>query len=205
MTIILGSVTRGHSQNQARFFRRLVPTCEHLVAICGSLPTTTASLVASLDLLPVAAPKSSSIAGSRTNSSKQAHHSDIPDALGSLGSSNSSHARFPNGRARNVRLETVMASSRCVEVQVCMLWAVSVPFCSHAVAPESYPITTLHAICDMRKITGGCTQQHHVQAAIALLRKQTPGHAKLYTRSDGAFGWPVGCLASQPPQGKRVK
>jgi hypothetical protein len=90
------------------------------VATCGSLRTITASLVASLDLLPVAAPKSSSSTTLHSLSSKQGRrHLDTstPETLSGSGSS-SSYARLPHGRARNVRLETVMAASRCTEAQV---------------------------------------------------------------------------------------
>jgi hypothetical protein len=39
---------------------RLDPSCEDLVAVCGSLPNSVAAMAAALPLLPVLAPKASS-------------------------------------------------------------------------------------------------------------------------------------------------
>jgi hypothetical protein len=95
--------------------RRLDPSCLDLTALCGNLPMCVAAMAASMDLLPVLAPKvcSNSITcGDSSNSGRSGADAWQP-------ASSRSGAGLLSGRARNLCLEAVMASCRSSEVQVC--------------------------------------------------------------------------------------
>lgn len=94
---------------------KLTPAFEDVLQLCGSLPCVVAAAAASLELLPVTAPKAcgSYITGRASEGGGRPYCG--ADRLGQ----SSSRTRLPSGRARNVRLETVMNACRSVEVQVC--------------------------------------------------------------------------------------
>lgn len=96
---------------------RFDPSCEELVTVCGSIPTFVAAAAASLELLPVMAPKvGSNYSGSNSGSGGSSANGSNTGA----GQQAPWHtcSRLPSGWARNVRLETVMTSCRSTEVQV---------------------------------------------------------------------------------------